>query len=64
MDHKANAMNMELKIQGVQAAPAVTGAVYSAITFNEVVMVLTGVYVLLQIAYLIWKWRREIKVDK
>lgn len=49
----------ELKIQTAKAAPAVAGTFWSVLSLNEGVALLTGIYVLLQIAYLIWKWMKE-----
>ena len=54
-------MQTEIKIEAAKAtgAIALTGA--SAITLNQVLMAMTICYVMLQMAYLIWKWRREAK---
>lgn len=54
-----NLMDHEFKIQTAKATPAVAGAVFSGVTLNETVAIVTIIYVLLQIGYLIWKWRRE-----
>ena len=51
----------EFKVQSVKAAPAVAGAIFSGVTLNETVAIVTIIYVVLQILYLIWKWHREIK---
>lgn len=39
-------------------------AFVAAISLNQWVVALTGVYVLLQIAFLIWRWRRLAKGHK
>jgi hypothetical protein len=45
--------------QVVRATPAVGGAAYAAWSLNTWVMVLTGIYIVLQSAYLLRKWWRE-----
>lgn len=47
----------------LKAAPPVTvaAAVVSGVTLNTVVVLLTAVYLVVQIGYLVWKWRREAK---
>lgn len=52
----SSALRSEAATQGVFAAPAVGGAV---LTLNQWVMIATLVYLVLQIAFLAWKWRRE-----
>ena len=47
--------------QAVRGAPAVGGAVASAWTLNTWLMIFTGIYIVLQIAYLGRKWWREEK---
>lgn len=54
-------MKTELSTEAIKGTPAVLGAVYSALTLNEVVAIITGLYVLVQIAYLLRKWWREEK---
>lgn len=49
----------ELISQGKKALVAVVGTAASALTLNQWVMLLTGCYVVLQFAYLSWKWRVE-----
>lgn len=39
----------------------VTAAVVSGVTLNTVVVLLTAVYLVAQIGYLVWKWRREAR---
>lgn len=46
----------EVGVASLKAAPPIT---VSLLTLNEWVAVATLGYVLLQAAYLIWKWRRE-----
>ena len=45
--------------QAMRGAPAVAGVVASAVTLSEWVAVLTGLYVITQMVYLIWKWKWE-----
>lgn len=52
-------LKQETAIETVKAVPAVGGAVLSAVTLNQVLAVVTIGYILLQAAYLVWKWRRE-----
>lgn len=52
-------MKTETVIQSAKAAPAVAGTMIYSLTLNEIVALATLFYVALQIAYLIWKWRRE-----
>ena len=44
----------------IQAIPGVVGTIWSAVTLNRLVAVVTLILVTLQIAYLLWKWRREL----
>jgi hypothetical protein len=50
--------------QTMRGTPAVAGAAASVWTLNTWVMIFTGVYVLLQIAYLVRKWWREERDNK
>ncbi|MGE5509622.1 MAG: hypothetical protein ACM31O_00040 [Bacteroidota bacterium] len=55
-------MKTEITSEAVKAAPPITimGLAHlSNWTINDVVMVLTGIYVVAQLSYLLWKWRRE-----
>jgi len=54
-------MKQETAVESFKAIPAVGGAIVAGITLNEAVMWATLFYILLQGAYLIWKWRREAK---
>jgi len=49
-------MGHELMAMALRTAP---GAVMSALTLNNVVALLTAIFLFVQILYLIWKWRRE-----
>ncbi|WP_225783324.1 hypothetical protein [Xenophilus sp. Marseille-Q4582] len=49
----------DIAVESVKAAPAVAGAVAASLTLNEWVAVATGIYIVVQIAYLIRKWWRE-----
>lgn len=52
-------MKTEFAVEAAKGTPAVAGAVASALTLNEWVAIATGVYVIVQVAYLIRKWWRE-----
>lgn len=54
-------MDHDFKIEAAKGTPAVAGAAYSIMTLDKAVMAATLVYILLQTAYLIWKWRKEAK---
>lgn len=54
----------ETATQAIKATPAVVGATIAGLTLNEVVAVLTIVYVALQTMYLLWKWRKEYRENK
>lgn len=59
-------MNGEQNVVAVQAAkgaPAVAGALFSAVTLNQWVALATLVYIIVQLLYLIRKWWRE-EVDR
>lgn len=49
----------DIAIETAKGAPAVAGAVAASLTLNEWVAVTTGIYILVQIAYLLRKWWRE-----
>lgn len=49
----------DLALEAAKGAPAVAGAVATALTLNEWVAVATGIYIIVQIAYLLRKWWRE-----
>lgn len=49
-------MKHETVEQTAKAIPAIAGATYSAITLNELVMILTAVYIVLQMGFLLYKW--------
>lgn len=57
-------MRLEFQAETIKATPAIAGTILSGLTLNEMVATATLIYVLVQIAYLIWKWRREIKDGK
>mgnify|MGYP001606207998 FL=1 len=57
----AQSVKHETSIQTVKSLPAVAGATVATLTLNEWVALATFCYILLQSAYLIWKWRREAK---
>ena len=50
--------------QVIKAAPAIGGSIYSAITLNDVVAIVTILYVLLQAGFLLYKWYWVHKENK
>lgn len=54
-------MKTETVIQSANAAPAVGGTILAVATLNEWVAIATLVYILLQSAFLVWKWHKEAK---
>jgi hypothetical protein len=54
----------ETTIETAKALPAVAGATIAGLTLNEVVAAVTILYILLQSAYLLWKWRKEAQKGK
>lgn len=54
-------MKNELATEALRATPAVAGTTYAALTLNEVVAIATGIYIVVQVAYLLRKWWREEK---
>jgi len=58
----AGDMKFEIQNQTVNAVPALGGAMLYSITLNEIVAIVTVIYIVLQMAYLIWKWHREASV--
>lgn len=60
-------MRVEIANEGLKAAPPVTItalAWMNALTLNEVVALATIGYIVLQSAFLIWKWWREYRKGK
>lgn len=57
-------MKHETIIESGKTVPALVGATIAGYTLNEVVALVTIIYILLQAAFLIWKWRRQAKLDK
>lgn len=57
-------MKAELANEATKAAPAVVGAAGTTILglpLSEWAVIATISYIVLQAAYLVWKWRREHK---
>jgi hypothetical protein len=51
----------EITNEAVKGVPAIAGATASVLTLNELVAVATGVYILVQMVYLLRKWWCEEK---
>ena len=58
-------IKQEAMTQAVQAAPAasIIGATLVSITINEWLAGISICFILLQAAYLVWKWVKEYKKD-
>lgn len=54
-------MKTEIATEAAKGAPAVAGALAAAMTLNQWVALATGVYIVIQAAYLVRKWYREEK---
>lgn len=54
-------MKSEFTTEALKGTPAVVGAIYSTLTLNEAVAIITAVYIVVQAAYLLRKWWREEK---
>lgn len=57
----ATQQKMEFAIEAAKGTPAVVGAAAASLTLNQWVAIATGIYVLIQCAYLLRKWYREEK---
>ena len=53
----------DIVIEALKGTPAVAGALASALTLNQWVMLSTAVYVVIQALYLMRKWWRE-EIDR
>ncbi|CAN5292963.1 hypothetical protein BH10PSE16_BH10PSE16_00630 [soil metagenome] len=49
----------DIVVEAAKGTPAVAGAVAASLTLNEWVAAATGVYIVVQLAYLVRKWWRE-----
>jgi len=56
---KESPMKAEFAVEAAKGTPAVAGAVASVLTLNEMVAIATGIYIIVQVAYLLRKWWRE-----
>jgi len=56
-------MKFEIQEQAANSVPALFLAGASAITMNAIIGIVTVFYILLQAAYLIWKWHREASFE-
>jgi hypothetical protein len=55
----------ELSIESIKAAPpvAVAGATVAGVSLSDIVLVVTLIYLVLQIGFLLYKWARLIWND-
>jgi hypothetical protein len=51
----------EITNEAAKGVPAIAGAAASVLTLNEMVAIATGVYIVVQMLYLLRKWWREEK---
>ena len=58
-------MKQEVITQSIQSTPAlaILGAAIVSITINQWLAAVSIAFILLQAAYLVWKWIREAKKD-
>lgn len=61
MTGKEMTLKHETLEQSVKAVPAIAGTAYSAMTLNELVMILTAMYIVMQMGFLAYKWYFEHK---
>lgn len=54
-----NGAQNAVAVQAAKGAPAVAGALFSAVTLNQWVALATLVYIIVQLLYLVRKWWRE-----
>jgi 4-hydroxybenzoate polyprenyltransferase len=54
-------MKTEISAESGKSALALIGAAAASLTLNQWVAMATGVYVVIQVAYLVRKWWREEK---
>jgi len=58
-----NGAQHAVAVQAAKGAPAVAGALFSAVTLNQWVALATLVYIIVQLLYLVRKWWTE-EVDR
>ncbi|ACO74988.1 hypothetical protein LHK_02004 [Laribacter hongkongensis HLHK9] len=60
------ALPKETAVEAIKAAPpvSVTAAVLSGVSVADVIQWLTVLYLVLQVAYLLAKWRRESRATR
>lgn len=58
---EAQMVHDEVRAATLKTTVGGVGAAASVLTLNEWVAVVTIIYFIVQIAYLIWKWRKEAK---
>jgi len=63
-DGGAHRMKIEFASEGAKTAPAIFGTGYSFLTESVTAANLTMIYIFLQIAYLLWKWHKEVNEEK
>jgi len=64
MTQRMHHMNPDITIQAAKSAPPVVVsliAFFADLSLNNVIGAVTLLYLLLQVGYLIWKWRNERK---
>jgi len=56
----------DIAIEGLKASPPaiVTGTLLAGWDLNAALVMLMIVYVIFQIGYLVWKWRRDIRRER
>ena len=67
MPHRSSSMNTEVVQEAAKSAPPVVvtlGTLASGVTINHIMGLVTIVYVVLQAGYLVWKWRRDVRLER
>lgn len=67
MPQRMTKLNTEIVTEAAKAAPpvAVTAtAMAGGLSLNNVIGAATLIYIVLQAGYLVWKWRRDIRIDR
>lgn len=51
-------------VEAAPAAAAVTAGPVFGLTFSDLAAVLGSIFLVLQMAYLIWRWRRDVRRER
>ena len=65
-EHLSAQQKQDISVAALQSSPGVTGTGAMQMTgfeLADVVAVVTVLFIVLQIAHLVWKWRRQARID-